>query len=400
MRELFERSHIPLSTAGTPVTAGVVTLGHDGKDAPLTGTVLAVQANYYFVQLDTALTGSENAAVSLPQMSLLCTRRSRLKKIGQRVMVGDRVQIEEPDWDGGRGAIAQVYPRHTELDRPPIANANQILLLFALAAPPLDPWQLSRFLVKAESTGMRVQLCLNKRDLVSARELAEWRDRLQQWGYTPDFISVAKGALDAVRDRLQHRITIVSGPSGVGKSSLLNALIPQAELRVGEVSGKLRHGRHTTRHVELFELPSGGLLADSPGFNQPELACVPQELTTYFPEIQARLQEQSCQFHNCLHRDEPGCAVRGDWERYAHYRLFLEEAIAYQTTLERSPDAEATTKQKVGQDGHIETEPRLASKKYRRPSRRAQKQALQDVLATDLDLDAWDEDQDWEPDEN
>ena len=353
----------------------------------LTGIVLAVQANFYDVQLDLHSVPPEAKGID----SLLCIRRSRLKKIGQRVMVGDRVCVEEPDWEGGRGAITRVFPRQSELDRPPIANANQIVLVFALADPPLDPIQLSRFLVKAESTTLIVQLCLNKQDLVTDTELAEWRDRLAIWGYRPYFVSARQGTgLEPLRECLRDKTTLVSGPSGVGKSSLLNLLLPEVNLRVGEVSGKLRHGRHTTRHVELFELTSGGLLADSPGFNQPDLDCAPTELVHLFPEARIRLAEASCQFNDCLHRDEPGCSVRGDWERYEHYRLFLEEAIAQQIALERSPDAETTTKQKVGQSGRIETEPKLSPKRHRRPSRRAEKQALQDWLEpeqTELDPD-------------
>jgi len=353
----------------------------DGKD--LTGVVLSVQANFYEVQLDPHAPLPPEAEET---QSLLCIRRSRLKKIGQRVMVGDRVLIEEPDWAGGRGAIAQIFPRDTELDRPPIANASQIVLVFALADPPLDPVQLSRFLVKAESTTLAVQLCLNKQDLVTEAELQDWRDRLAQWGYHPLFISAYKGTgVESLRESLCDKTTLVSGPSGVGKSSLLNLLLPEANLRVGEVSGKLRHGRHTTRHVELFELNSGGLLADSPGFNQPDLDCAPTELVQFFPEARSRLAEASCQFNDCLHRDEPGCVVRGEWERYEHYLLFLEEAIARQTALERSPDAEATTKQKVGQAGKIETEPKLSPKKHRRPSRRTEKQALQDLFEQNED---------------
>lgn len=353
------------------------------KALPLTGMVLAVQANFYSVQLEPDAILSEEKGVA----RLLCTRRSRLKKIGQQVMVGDRVQIEEPDWAGGRGAISFVYPRLTELDRPRIANVSQILLVFALAEPLLEPMQLSRFLVKAESTHLAVQLGLNKQDLLSEEEIQAWGDRLASWGYQPIFLSVQTGnGLDKIWASLEGNITLVSGPSGVGKSSLLNRLLPDADLRVGDVSGKLRHGRHTTRHVELFELPTGGLLADSPGFNQPDLDCAPIELAQFFPEARERLQQGSCQFNDCLHRDEPGCVVRGDWERYEHYRIFLEEVVARQSLLDRTPDAESTTKQKVRQAGQIDTEPKLSPKKYRRTSRRSSKQEL-DSLRLDEGLD-------------
>lgn len=342
---------------------------------PLTGTVLAVQANYYWVKLDVPVSSSPN---STDLSSLLCTRRTRLKKIGQRVMVGDRVQVEEPDWRGGRGAIAEVFPRKAELDRPPIANANQILLVFALSEPNLEPMQLSRFLVKAESTGLTICLCLSKSDLVSTAEQDMWIHRIEQWGYQPLLLSLRQEqGFAELQAALSEKTTVVSGPSGVGKSSLINRLIPKADLRTSAVSGKLGRGRHTTRHVELFELPAGGLLADTPGFNQPDLDCAPIELADYFPEARQRYSEADCQFADCLHRDEPNCAVRGNWERYEHYLTFLGEAMVHQQVVDRSSDAEATTKVMAKGDGQLKTEPKLAAKKYRRPSRRAEKQGLQ-----------------------
>lgn len=344
--------------------------------AALVGTVLAVQANYYWVKLDAA--GGE-------AKTLLCTRRTRLKKIGQQVMVGDRVQIEEPDWADGRAAIAQVFPRRTELDRPPIANADQILLVFALAEPTLEPIQLSRFLVKAESTALAVGVCLSKRDLVAVEVQDGWRDRLRCWGYEPILISsrTEKG-LEPLYERLKQNTTVISGPSGVGKSSLINQLVPSVDQRVSAVSGKLGRGRHTTRHVELFELPDGGLLADTPGFNQPDLECNPIALAHLFPEARSRLAKAKCQFSDCLHRDEPNCAVRGDWERYAHYLSFLEEVIDRQAAIDRRPEAESTLKRKSDEAGQAQFEPRLEAKKYRRPSRRTEKQTLE-TLYQDLD---------------
>ena len=194
--------------------------------APLEGTVLAVQANFYQVQLDPKHPDIPHGVSPF----LLCTRRSRLKKIGQKVMVGDRAIVEEPDWEGGRGAISQVLPRKSELDRPPIANVDRILLVFALVDPPLEPYQLSRFLVKAESTGLEVGLCLNKIDLVTPDVVDRWCHRLQQWGYDPQPIGVSTGeGLTELSRQFADKITVVSGPSGVGKSSLIDRLIPASE---------------------------------------------------------------------------------------------------------------------------------------------------------------------------
>lgn len=338
------------------------------------GVVVAIQANYYRVRLNIA--GDAEASGQV----LLCTRRSRLKKTGQQVMVGDQVQLEAVDWSEGQGAIAAVYPRQTRLDRPPVANVNQILLVFALTEPDLDPQQMGRFLVKAESTGVPVSLCLNKQDLVSATTRSYWQDQLHQWGYSTWVMSVADDAsLGGLRSQLQGHTTVVSGPSGVGKSSLINRLIPHAELRTGAVSGKLGRGRHTTRHVELFQLPDGGFLADTPGFNQPDLALTPLALGQCFPEIRQRLALDACQFNDCLHRGDPGCAVGTDWPRYDFYLTLLEEAIDYEESVQRQGDPDAALKVKVGEKGQRHHEPRLQTKTYRRPSRRSQKQALDEL---------------------
>ncbi|RMH77196.1 MAG: small ribosomal subunit biogenesis GTPase RsgA [Cyanobacteria bacterium J007] len=347
----------------------------------VTGTVVAVQANYYKVQLDEGANATPDTQGETERTtSLLCTRRARLKKIGGQVMVGDRVVVEEPDWAGGRGAISAVFERSSQLDRPPIANASQILLVFAVEEPSLDPHQLTRFAIEAESTGLKTTLCLNKIDLVSPETLERWRDRLQAWGYTVLCASIPRReGLDAIRRQLQGEMTAIAGPSGVGKSSLIDALIPSVNLRVGDVSGKLARGRHTTRHVELFELPDGGLLADTPGFNRPQLDCDPAELVRYFPEARDRLARGQCQFSDCLHRDEPNCVVRGDWERYEDYLQLLEEAIAYRDAKKQQSDPESTLKLKTKRSGRQEYEPKLESKKYRRTSRRVQHQTLQDL---------------------
>lgn len=340
------------------------------------GTVIASQANFYQVRLDNNET-------------LLCTRPSRLKKIGQSVLVGDRVMIKSSESE--RGAIASVLPRETQLERPPMANAEQILLVFALEEPTLDSVQLSRFLVKAESTNLRLLLGLNKIDLISREDKEKWLIRLSKWGYEPYFFSVNTGeGIDSLQQILKNKITILAGPSGVGKSSLTSFLIPDIEVRVGEVSGKLQKGRHTTRHVELFELPSGGYIADSPGFNQPNFDFPPESLINYFPEARQKLAENICKFHNCIHKDEPDCAVKGEWERYQYYLKFLEETIEYNQKIAHSKDQESTMKTKFKADGKKSSEPKLESKKYRRVSRKFTNQKLEDLSINSFDDDTED----------
>jgi len=321
------------------------------REPPLLGWVMAVQANFYRVRLE------------LPDApELLCVRRARLKKVGIHILVGDRVEVEEPDWQGSRGAIAAVAPRHNQLPRPAIANIDRLLLVVSLAQPEPDPHQVSRFLVMAAPLGCAVLVVWTKQDLVDAAAVATWGDRLRQWGYESLAVSTVTGqGLGPLGAQLRSGITVATGLSGVGKSSLIQALVPQATIRTGNISSRYEKGRHTTRHVELFPLSEGGYLADSPGFMQPTLAMTPRQLMAAFPEIRARLERGWCQFPNCTHHHEPGCVVRGSWERYPHYLSFLAEV---QDGGDR-PREEKTYKEKSQHH-----EPLLSRKKHRRPSRR------------------------------
>jgi ribosome biogenesis GTPase len=336
------------------------------------GLVVALQANYGWVELD--LPGPQG------QQRLLCTRRTRLGKSGQRICVGDRVWVDGIDWPAGRGAVAALEPRRNLLERPPVANIDQVVVVVALAEPVPDPLQITRFLLTAEACGCPVQLVLSKVDLVTEAERRAWCERLAQWGY--DALPVGLGAtpgtevsgLEALRRRLsQPGIAVVCGPSGVGKSSLLNALLPSLELRVARVSGRLRRGRHTTRHVELFPLQGSQvgeaaiLLADTPGFNRPELPARAEDLAGLFPELRQRLERQSCRYSNCLHLDDPGCAAGRDWDRHPLYRQCLEEIQA--RAAEAVPrSGEAGLRQRGDR-----VEPRLQAQ-WRQTSRRRARQ--------------------------
>jgi len=283
------------------------------------GQVMALEANFCRVRLEQPGPAG--------QRLLLCTRRSRLAHGGQQVMVGDWVGLEGLDWTDGRAAVASLEPRRSELQRPALANADRVVVVVALAQPQLEPEGLSRFLICAETTGLEVLVLLSKADLVEPALGQRWIERLAAWGYGAQ--AIGRGdplALGALRQRLQGGVSVLCGPSGVGKSSLLNALVPALALRTAAVSGKLQRGRHTTRHVELHDLAVDTLLADTPGFNRPELPTDARQWPQLFPEI--RRQQQAgprCRFRDCRHLQEPGCAIDRHWERYGYYRALFDQ---------------------------------------------------------------------------
>lgn len=280
--------------------------------------VVALQANYLEVELDAAPQG-------IPSR-LLCTRRTRLNHRGAAVYVGDRVRLEAVDPHQARAVVAGVEPRNSWLSRPPVANVTSVVVALAADQPSFDPDQASRFLLTAERTNLSVQLLLTKCDLIAPEQREEYRIRLRGWGYEPLLLSSQTGeGLSALKERLlSTSLSVFCGPSGVGKSSALNRLMPHLALRVGSVSGRLQRGRHTTRHVELFPLEDGVRVADTPGFNRPELPDDSRELALLFPELRRQLQEWPCRFRDCLHRGEPGCGVQTDWERYSFYLRTLD----------------------------------------------------------------------------
>jgi ribosome biogenesis GTPase len=282
--------------------------------------VVALQANYLEVELDDPEAG----------IRLLCTRRTRLAHRGAAVHVGDRVWVEAIDREHNRAVVAEVDPRSSWLTRPPVANVTAVVVALAVEQPAFDPDQASRFLLTAEQTGLQVHVLLSKCDLIPVEQQQALVERLRGWGYDPLAVSSRTGmGLETLRSRLaQGSLSVLCGPSGVGKSSLLNGLIPGLELRVAAVSGRLQRGRHTTRHVELHTLPSGARVADTPGFNRPELPGDVQNLEVLFPELRRRLEDQPCRFRDCLHRGEPGCGIDQDWDRYPLYRRAVEEMLA------------------------------------------------------------------------
>ncbi len=284
------------------------------------GQVIRAHSNIYYVLVE--------------GRTIECRPRGRFRLDKQGVVVGDRVEVHI---EGDEGRIDKVLERKTHLQRPAVANVDQALVVFTLKEPEADYPFLDRVLVHAEQAGVEVRILLNKTDLLAPEEVERFRRMYEeQVGYPVHPISAMTGAgVDELRSVLDGKVSVLAGHSGVGKSQLVRTLEPgRADVRVGEISRKLRRGKHTTRHVELIPISSGGLLVDAPGFTYLEFQGIEKwDLRDYFPEM-VRLAAD-CRFDDCLHRKEPDCAVQeavasGEIPRtrYDNYLFFLEEIEA------------------------------------------------------------------------
>ena len=246
--------------------------------------------------------------------------------------MGDHVIFQaENETDG---YILEVLERKNELVRPPIANVDQAILVFSAIKPDFSPLLLDRFLVLVESNDIKPIICISKTDLISDKvfqEIQEYANIYREVGYHVLLTSTKeREGLDQLLPLLDNQISVFAGQSGVGKSSLLNTLRPDLELKTDEISTSLGRGKHTTRHVELIEVGSG-LVADTPGFSSLEFLTIElDELSYCFPEIYDA--GANCKFRGCTHISEPKCAVRQGIEegniaqfRYDHYVSFFEE---------------------------------------------------------------------------
>lgn len=253
-----------------------------------------------------------------------CTLRGRLRYKKQQVLVGDRVLMAPGQGRGG--VVENVLPRRSTLTRPVVANVDQAVIIFSLRDPEPNPGLLERFLITAALNGIAPVICFNKVDLATERQLelvSNYRE------YYPVVVTSAKtgNGLCLLRETLNGKISVFAGPSGVGKSTILNSLIPGLKQKTGEVSAKLKSGRHTTRHIELIPLAGGGFVADTPGFSNLDLPDIkPEDLAGLFPDI-GRYQT-NCFFTGCLHYKEPGCSIKEAVEQgkigEARYRQYLE----------------------------------------------------------------------------
>lgn len=247
-------------------------------------------------------------------------------------LVGDKVLIRINPEDGS-GYIEEIRPRKTELLRPPVANIDQVVIVMSLRSPDINLWLLDRFLVMAEHENLEIVIALSKTDLVDEKEIGEVKTIYEKAKYNIiELSNIEEIGIKDIEDVLKNKITVFAGPSGVGKSTLLNSIDENLKLETGSVSKKTERGKHTTRHVELLELSEDTYVLDTPGFSSLDLTFIeePTELSHYFREFLD--ENRPCKFRGCLHDTEPGCSVKEKLkegliaqERYDNYLRIVEE---------------------------------------------------------------------------
>jgi ribosome biogenesis GTPase len=264
--------------------------------------------------------------------SLEASVRGRIRQ-DDELYVGDIVRYERAS--PGRCIIESIVPRTTLIKRPYVANVDQVCLVFALKDPDYNTILMDRFLVLTAASGVETMILLNKADLVTASVANKLAKTYRGIGYPVKITcTIDHRGKRLVSQDLKGKVTVFAGPSGVGKTALINMLCPGHDLKTGAISTKISRGRHTTRQVELLPLKEGGFIADSPGFTQIDLDFFePNNLKDFFPEFQ---ELGPCRFRGCLHLKEPGCMVKAAVEeqkiprfRYEHYQEFYEEVLGF-----------------------------------------------------------------------
>jgi ribosome biogenesis GTPase len=345
----------------------------------VTGTVLRRHAGGYLVY-------SEEL-----QASLQCPLRARLKKEGVAVYTGDRVELDEVEVNNdvserGSAVIAARLDRRNLLTKPYIANVDQVFILQSIHQPEWNGLLCDRYLVhlQLELPAVRPFICVNKCDLATDEEISALRSIYESIDYSCFFVSAKTGrGVQEIQQHLAGHTSVLTGPSGVGKSSLLNVLNPNLNLKV-DVNEDLLVGRHTTTYSELYRMGEGelqGWVADTPGFSLGELRHPePAEVAWQFPELAAFAEE--CKYGDCLHLVEDGCNVLGNIEkipedRYESYRTIVAESQQeQQLRRQTSQKVDTGTVKSVGGKGGARLVPRL-SNRHRAASRRTEKQLIE-----------------------
>ena len=262
------------------------------------GKIIKGIAGFYYVH-----TPEENVIYE-------CKAKGIFRNQNIKPLVGDDVEINTDDQPEGVGTIVKILPRKNELIRPAVANVDQAMIIFAAAEPNPNLNLLDRFLIMMQKQKLNTIVCFNKMDIAMDHEISLLKETYMLCGYQVLFTSMLqKEGVTAFGDLLKGKTTVLAGPSGVGKSTFVNMIQPQADMETGNVSVKIKRGKHTTRHSELICVEKDTYVMDTPGFSSLYINEIEkEELKEYFVEFGE--YEDECRFQGCSHRNEPGCAVK------------------------------------------------------------------------------------------
>lgn len=261
-----------------------------------------------------------------------CKAKGIFRKDNFKPLVGDNVEITVLNEEEKEGSVTSILPRRNSLIRPAVANVDQAFLIFAMENPKPNFLLLDRFLIMMKQQEIPAVICFNKKDVGEKEEMEKLYEIYTGCGYRVVLSSTYEGeGMDEIREILNGKTTVVAGPSGVGKSSITNCMQGEVQMETGEISKKLKRGKHTTRHSQVIPVEKNTFLVDTPGFSSLYLTDMKEEeLRDYFPEFV--MYEPQCRFQGCMHIHEPGCAVKKalsegkiSQQRYDNYLALYEE---------------------------------------------------------------------------
>ena len=262
-----------------------------------------------------------------------CKAKGIFRKEKIKPLVGDDVEIDLLSEEMKTGNIIQILPRKNELIRPAVANIDQALVIFAAASPKPNFNLLDKFLIAMEYQQVETVICFNKKDLAELEELEELRNHYEKCGYRLLLTSAKQEqGYEELMKILENKTTAVAGPSGVGKSSLINMLQPDVEMETGSISEKIERGKHTTRHSQLIYIKENTYIMDTPGFSSLYVNEIEKdELKEYFREFTE--YEGKCRFLGCSHIHEPGCCVKEALEQEKIHKIRYENYVSIYNEL-------------------------------------------------------------------